>query len=37
VGKWVGVNSQELRQELGGEAYFELLEADQNEREWMDR
>jgi hypothetical protein len=31
------MSQQELRQELGDEAYFESLEADENEREWMDR
>jgi hypothetical protein len=31
------MSQDELRQELGDEAYFECLEADQNEREWMDR
>jgi hypothetical protein len=31
------MNQDELRQELGDEAYFESLESDQNRREWMDR
>lgn len=31
------MNANELRQELGDEEYFERLEADENEREWMDR
>gem|GEM_PF-2239248 len=27
----------DLRQEVGDEEYFARLEAQQNEREWMDR
>lgn len=33
----VSMTAQELRQELGDEEYFERLEAEQNEREGMDR
>jgi hypothetical protein len=31
------MRTTELRQEMGDEEYFELLEARLNEREWMDR
>lgn len=31
------MSQQELRQELGGEEYFERLESEENRREWMDR
>lgn len=31
------MSQDELRQELGDEDYFERLEAEQNEREGMDR
>ncbi len=31
------MTDQELREDMGDEEYFERLEAEENEREWMDR
>jgi hypothetical protein len=31
------MHPDKLRQELGDEEYFQRLEADQTEREWMDK
>lgn len=33
----MGMNPEELRQEMGDEEYFQMLEAQENERELMDR